>query len=445
MEFESLAQTLSTLTQIFSETRAREDFDTLLEVAKVIADMPGLSLPAEDQFTVWALDRLSGSPEKMAHEALSLAGQMFSRYESTQNGSLLPGTALLSRIATVLGDTGTEEGRFAVVTLGMILRERFRASSDVAFLLESVALLRRTFQSAETGSKIWATAGSQLAIALEELADEQGESWTLDQSISLHEELLRQLPENFDTLPFYHNYDEALRSRYVASAKVQDIDRAIVEYRMAVAATDPGDPAITLRRMALAQALFFRHTATEAPLDLDEAIDLVQTVLYERGVKSPKDPLLVLASYLLLRFDQLRSRDDLRMAEAAIDEAILRHAKPEYVKFTLQGLLLLVRWETTMQDTDLDEAAALFQQAMASHELVAPRWALAAIGRLQSKDEAAAKGGERALSSIYEAGLDQPPPADAMTVMAKRFYLRHCGEPDLIHEQSEGVRDGERE
>jgi hypothetical protein len=149
-----------------------------------------------------------------------------------------------------------------------------------------------------------------------------------------------------------------------------------------------------VRRAALAHTLFLRHAVSGDPGDLDEAITQIRSALYRQGVKPGDDPRLVLASYLLLRFDRLGLQPDLQAAEEAMVAAKLDRQAPGGYELTLQGLRVLLHWETARDDADLKEAAVLLQRAYSSRNLIAQRWALAAIGRLRKDDEAAVKRGK---------------------------------------------------
>lgn len=185
-----------------------------------------------------------------------------------------------------------------------------------------------------------------------------------------------------------------------------------------------------MRLTALAHTLFLRHAASGDPGDLDEAITQIRSALYQQGVKPDDDPRLVLASYLLLRFDRRGSRPDLQAAEEAMVAARLDRQEPGGYELTLQGLRVLLHWETARDDADLKEAAVLFQRAYTSENLIAQRWALAAIGRLREDNEVAVKRGNKAWSSIQDAGIEQRPPDDALVLIAKRFFTRNCSSPD---------------
>lgn len=242
--------------------------------------------------------------------------------------------------------------------LGATLLDRYNATRAPEDLDEAIMLLHAALTDLPPATGEAVQAASELADALLQRASRHTGTHDIDAAIGVLRHVLDSEPEDAHQAVLLIKTSVALMAKHAVDG--QSVDEAVAAGRDAVAITDQDNPVVA--RAVLAQALVARHHLTNAPDDLDEAIDLLQGVA-ETEDRNRARVVAELADSLLTRAEGTRHTGDVDRAITILREAIDR-AGPNPVLLTKLGHAYMRRHDRTDDPALLDKARAAFEDAV---------------------------------------------------------------------------------
>jgi CHAT domain-containing protein/tetratricopeptide (TPR) repeat protein len=191
----------------------------------------------------------------------------------------------------------------------------------------------------------------------------------LNISIEMITRALKAAPAQLSRASMLSNLSMALRSRYLRTGSIADLDFALVSAQDAVAACPADHPVRARSLIALSDILLTRFDETHLQADLDEAIALAQeAVTASADDDHDKDvPLISLGYALHERFLQSRQLEDLDAAIEIMQKAV--NSCPADHPDRAAGLVGLSafrrsRFARTSESTDLEASVSAAQEAL---------------------------------------------------------------------------------
>jgi hypothetical protein len=254
--------------------------------------------------------------------------------------------------------------------LGNARYDLYGATGEANFVDEAVESLRRAFDLLASDDYDRSEYGSNLGSALLARFGVRGDPADLQEAIRLLEQAVVDEEQRGTTsAELLANLGNALGVRSAVTAARGDSDRAVTYLRQAVELA-----AGSLRRPAmlsnLAAALLERFDITGELVDLDEAIDLLETALAESAPNDPELPSRLSNLGNALRRRQLRrrgGREDLDRAVSAYERALAATADgdPDRTAYHSNlGNALHQRYDVTGDPGDLDRAVQELETAV---------------------------------------------------------------------------------
>lgn len=244
--------------------------------------------------------------------------------------------------------------------LGAALLDRYHAARAPEDLDEAIMLLHEALTDLPPTTGEAVEAASELTDALLERAPRHTGTGDLDAAAGVLRYVLANEPEDAHRAVLLIKLCLTLTAKHEVDGQRETIDEAIGVGSLAVTITDQDNPVVA--NAVLAQALIDRHHLTAEPDDLDEAIDLLQSVAETDGPNHGQ-VVATLADSLLTRAGGTRHTGDVDRAVALLREEIDR-ADPNPVLLTKLGHAYMRRHERTGDPAQLDAARAAFEQAV---------------------------------------------------------------------------------
>jgi len=329
--------------------------DTLRLRAENLADPAALDEAIEVGRAALAVT--SEANAGLAGRTSQLAIALLSRFERVGGAADLDEAVVLLRQAVAACDDDLDRRR-VLSNLNIALHTRFERTGERADLDESIDAATAALRGADGDDM--ATIASNLSAALLTRSERTRDLADVVRAVELSRVALANTPQNHASQPGREaNLGNALRRRFEAGARREDIDEAIAVFRNAVA-TAANDPKVLFD---LAAALRTRYEALGAPSDLTESIRQCRAALRAAGPDHPARATILSALALALQ------HTDRHAAVAALREAAgMRQARTR----TRLGAALI--WaSTTAKGRDWASAADGYAAAVGLLPVIASR------------------------------------------------------------------------
>lgn len=302
------------------------------------------------------------------------AEQAHERYRDDADPNTL--AAVIERTAAVmrdplLADVPAEARAGIARTAGVLLVERYLLDAEPADLDAAVEMFEMAVAAAAPGTAEWSENLSALGNALGMRYEDHGEQADLDAGIdALREALLPETLGPEDRRVLLHNLAANLGVRAEIFGDPADLDAAIEYAHDGVDASGEHD-GLPVFLNTLTNLLVNRYERDGVLADLRDA-----AAAAERGIALEPLPELVatLGAVRQLQFDRDRNPATLDAAVVLLRQAADDLAGPHLpICLGHLGNALLTRFELVQHRTDLDEAQAVFDRALAATDPRSPR------------------------------------------------------------------------